>query len=93
MNSPKHCAAHFLRRLSLLGLVACFSLSLAARSTRAQSLYDFDSTASEVARAIQKASNGSMHPTVLVVDFEEPGIPDSQLATVLTQNFSQALRN
>jgi len=93
MNSPEHFADHFLRRLLLLGLVACSSVSLATRSTRAQSLYDFDSPAVEIARAIQETSNGSMHPTVLVVDFEESGIPDSQLATVLTQNFSQSLRN
>jgi TonB family protein len=93
MNSPDHFAAHFLRQLPLLGLLACVSVGVMARSARAQDLYDFSSLAAEAAGAIDKASAGPMRTTVLVTDFEESSVPDSQLATVLTQNFSQSLRN
>lgn len=76
----------------MLALVGCFSVSLAARSTHAQSLYDFDSLASEAAGAIDKAA-GSAHATVLVTDFKETNNPDSELGVVLAQNFSRALRS
>jgi TonB family protein len=93
MNSPEHFAAHFLRRLPLLGLLAFVSVCVRARSARAQDLYDFNSTASEAAGVIGKASAGSAHTAVLVTDFTEMSDPDSQLAVVLAQNFSQSLRN
>jgi TonB family protein len=93
MNLSVHFVAHFLRRLPLLALVACFSVSLAARSARAQSLHDFDSLASEVAGAIDKAAADSAHTIVLVTDFTEPNDPESQLAMVLAQNFAQSLRS
>jgi TonB family protein len=92
MNSPEYFAAHFLRRLPLLGLLACVSVCVMARSARAQDLYDFSSAASEAAAAIDKASAGSAHATVLVTDFTETNVPDSQLGVVLAQRFSHALR-
>jgi TonB family protein len=64
-----------------------------ARSTRAQSLYDFDSLASDVARQIDTTPAGPAHTTVLVTDFTETHNPDSQLAVVLAQNFAQSLRS
>jgi len=63
-----------------------------ARSARAQDLYDFNSAASEAAEAIDKASAGSAHASVLVTDFEELNVPDSQLGVVLAQNFSHSLQ-
>ena len=93
MNSSAHCAAHFLRRLLLLGILACLSLYVMAPSARAQDLYDFNSAASEAAGVIDQASAGSAHTAVLVTVFTEANDPDSQLAVVLAQNFSQALRN
>jgi TonB family protein len=93
MNSPEHFAAHSLRRLPLLGIIACLSVCVMARSARAQNLYDLSSTASEAVGAIGKASTGSTHTTVVVTDFEEPHDPDSQLALVLAQNFAQSLRD
>jgi hypothetical protein len=92
MNSREHFAAHFLRRLPLFGLLACVGVCLMARSARAQDLYDFNSAASEVAVAIDKASPHSTPTGVLVTDFTETNGPDSQLGVVLAQNFSQSLR-
>lgn len=93
MNLPEHFAAHFLRRLPLLGIFAYLSLCVMARSARAQALYDFSPLAAEAAGAIDKISPGPIRTTILVTDFEESSVPDSQLAAVLTQNFSQSLRN
>jgi TonB family protein len=93
MNLPEDFAAHFLRRLPLLGIFAYLALCLMASSARAQSLYDFDSLASEVAGAIDKASAGAAPTTVLVTDFTETHDPDSQLAVVLAQNLSRSLRS
>ncbi len=92
MSSPEYFAAHFLRRLPLLGLFVCVSVFMIARSARAQELYDFKQLAAEAAGAIEKASAGSTHTTVVVTDFEEPHDPDSELAVILAQNFAQALR-
>jgi TonB family protein len=92
MTSPEYFAAHFLRRLLLLGISAHLSACVMARSARAQDLYDFNSAASEAAGVIDRASAGSAHTTVLVTDFEEPYGPDSQLAVVLAENFSHSLR-
>jgi len=77
----------------LLGLFACVSVCLMARSARAQDLYDFNSAASEAAGVIDRASVGSAHTRVLVTDFTETHEPDSQLAVILAQNFAQSLRN
>ncbi len=93
MNSSEHFAAHLLRRLPLLGMSACICVCVMARSACAQDLYDFNSVASEVAGAIDKAAAGSAHTTVLVTDFTEMHDPDSQLAVVLAQNFAQSLRS
>jgi len=93
MNSPEHFAAQLLRRLPLLGIFACVSACVIARSARAQDLYDFKPAASEAAGVIDKASAGSPHTIVLVTDFAETHDPDSQLALVLAQNFAQSLRN
>ena len=93
MTSPEYFAAHFLRRLPLLGIFACLSVCVVARSVRAQDLYDFNSTAAEVAGAIGKASAGSARTIVLVTDFKELNVPDSQLGVVLAQNFSHSLRS
>src|SRR5580704_1515177 len=92
MNSPEYFAAHFLRRLPLFGLLACVGVCLMARSARAQDLYDFNSAASQVAVAIDKASPHSTPTSVLVTDFKETNGPDSQLGVVLAQNFSHSLR-
>jgi TonB family protein len=92
MDSSKRFAAHLLSEALLLGLVACFSMSFAAPSMHAQSLYDFDSLASDVARQIETSPAGSAHASVLVTDFEELNVPDSQLGVVLAQNFSHSLR-
>jgi TonB family protein len=93
MNSPEYFAAHFLRRLPLFGLLACVGVCLMARSARAQDLYDFNSAASELAVAIDKASPHSTPTSVLVTDFKETNVPDSRLAMVLAQNFAQSLRS
>lgn len=93
MNSPDYFAAHFLRGVPLLGIFACVGVCLMARSARAQDLYDFNSAAFEAAGAIEKASTGSTHTTVVVTDFEELHDPDSQLAVVLARNFAQSLRD
>jgi TonB family protein len=93
MNLPEQFAAHFLRRLPLLGIFAYLSLCVMACSARAQALYDFSPLAAEAAGAIDKISPGPIRTTILVTDFEESSVPDSQLAAVLTQNFSQSLRN
>jgi TonB family protein len=92
MDSSKRFAAHFLRRLPLLAIFAFVCVCVMARSARAQDLYDFNSAASEAAGAIDKASAGSAHASVLVTDFEEFNVPDSQLGVVLAQNFSHSLR-
>jgi TonB family protein len=92
MNSREHFAAHFLRRLPLLGLLACVSVCVVVRNARAQDVYDFSSAASEVAGAIDKASPHSTPTSVLVTDFKETNGPDSQLGVVLAQNFSHSLR-
>jgi TonB family protein len=92
MSSPRHLADYFFTRLPLLGILLCLCVVLAARSTHAQSLYDFDSLASEAAGAIDKAA-GTAHPAVLVTDFKETNNPDSELGVVLAQNFSRALRS
>jgi TonB family protein len=92
MNSREHLSTHSLRRLLLLGLLACVSACVMARGVCAQELYDFNSVAAEAAGAISKASVGSSHATVLVTDFEELNVPDSQLGVVLAQNFSHSLR-
>jgi TonB family protein len=93
MTSPEYFAAHFLRRLLLLGIFACLSVCVMARSARAQNLYDFNPAASEAAGVIDKASAESPHTIVLVADFAETYDPDSELALVLAQNFAQSLRN
>jgi hypothetical protein len=93
MKSPEHFTAHLLRRLPWLGIFACVSLCVIARSARAQDLYDFNPAASEMAGAIDQAAAGSVHTTVLVTDFTEMHDPDSQLAVVLAQNFAQSLRS
>jgi TonB family protein len=93
MNSSEHFAAHFLRRLPLLGLFACVSVCVMARSAHAQDLYDFNPAASEIAGAIDEAAAGSAHTTVLVTNFTEMHDPDTQLAVILAQNFAQSLRS
>jgi TonB family protein len=93
MNSRKDFGAHFLRRLPLLRTLTFICVSLAAPSTHAQSLYDFDSLASDMAREIETTPAGPAHTTVLVTDFTETHNPDSQLAVVLAQNFAQSLRS
>jgi TonB family protein len=93
MNSPEHFADHFFRRLSLLGILTCVCVLLATPTTRAQSLYDFDSVASEAAVTIDKAAASSAHTTVLVTDFTETHNPDSQLGVVLAENFAHSLRS
>jgi hypothetical protein len=69
MNLPEHFGAHFLRRLPLLGIFACVSVCVMARSARAQDLYDFNSAASEAAGVIDEAFAGSTRTTVLVTEF------------------------
>jgi TonB family protein len=92
MISPEHFAAHCLRQLLLLGLLACVSVCVTAHSARAQDVYDFASAASEAAAAIDKASADSAHTIVLVTDFTETNAPDSLLGVVLAQSFSHSLR-
>lgn len=58
----------------------------------AQELYDFNSLSSDVAQAIEKASNEA-DTVVLVTDFSVRSEPDSQLSIALTQDFANALRN
>jgi TonB family protein len=93
MNSIGHFPYYFLRRLPLFAILTCVCLSLAAPTTRAQDLYDFNQVASDFAREIEKAAGRSVHTTVLVTDFNELDVPDSQLAVVLAQNFSHSLRS
>jgi hypothetical protein len=61
-------------------------------SRPAQEVCDFDSQVSDLAQAIEKASNES-HTVVLVTDFSVRSEPDSQLSMALTQDFASALRN
>lgn len=75
----------------MLAIFVWVSVCMMARSARAQDLYDFNSAASEAAAAIDKASAGSAHASVLVTDFKETNGPDSQLGVVLAQNFSHSL--
>lgn len=67
-------------------------ISLQPISRPAQEVCDFDSQASDLAQAIEKASNES-HTVVLVTDFSVRSEPDSQLSMALTQDFASALRN
>ena len=92
MNPMRSLGVRHLRRTVLASSFVTLLISLKPISTSAQEVCDFDSLASDVAHAIERASNES-HTVVLVTDFSARSEPDSQLSMALTQDFASALHN
>jgi hypothetical protein len=78
-----------IERIKLLtAIVAAFAFvaALASAPARAQDRPDFDHLAKSTASAIDKISKGSPEDTtVLVVVFDEPEVPASELGIELTR--------
>jgi hypothetical protein len=78
MNPMCSLGVRHLRRTVLASCFVTLLISLKPISTSAQEVCDFDSLASDVAHAIERASNES-HTVVLVTDFSARSEPDSQV--------------